>query len=87
MAAVAQKVHDQCVQERKQQHPVAVGVAVRVLVQLHIPRPVPLIFNAPPLPDLAQQRFLSCAQAGEKQMACGPALGTPSKLCSCRRRP
>ena len=67
--------------------PVAVGVAVRVLVQLHIPRPVPLLLNAPPLPDQAQQRFLNCAQAGKKQMACGPALGTPSKLCSFRRRP
>ncbi|MCP9814743.1 hypothetical protein [Synechococcus lacustris] len=29
--------------------PVAVGVAVRVLVQLHIPRPVPLLLHRCPI--------------------------------------
>ena len=51
MASGRLRLHDHCGQERKQRRSVAVGVAVGVLVQLRIPWPVPLVFNAPALAD------------------------------------
>ena len=50
-SVVAQQIHDHCAQELKQGGSLAVGVAVRVLVHLGIPRPVPLVFNTPALAD------------------------------------
>jgi len=48
-----------------------VRVAVGVLTELGVAGPVPLIFNAPALPDQAQQGFWGCADAGDEQVPDG----------------
>ena len=51
MASGRLRLHDPCAQERKQRRSVSNAVAVCVLVQLRIPRPVTLVFNALALAD------------------------------------
>jgi hypothetical protein len=44
------------------------GVAVGVLTELGVAGPVPFVFNAPALPDHAQQAFWSCANGRDEQV-------------------
>jgi len=47
---------------------------VGVLTKLGVTGPVPLFFNAPPLPDQAQQGLWRGADAGEEQVMSHGAL-------------
>jgi hypothetical protein len=55
----------------------AIGVAVGVLTELRIPCPVPLVLNAPALPDQLQQCVWGGAQAGDEPVAGHRSLSLP----------
>ena len=59
-----------------------------ILAKLDIAGPVPLVFNAPALPDQPQQCFWRCSQAGDEQVLGLPRFsGQVSGLdgCECTR--
>jgi hypothetical protein len=74
VAAVPQQIHHNRPQECEHWGADLVGVAMGVLTQLGVAGLVYIVFNAPKLPDPAQQRFWSSAHAGEEQMSPRAAL-------------
>ena len=66
---MAQQVHHHRSQEGEHGGTGAMGVAMGILTELHIAHPVPLVFNAPALPDQSQQGFWGGVQAGDEPMA------------------
>jgi len=78
LATTPQQVHHHCAQEGKRRCAVPIGVAVRVLTQLSVPRPVPLFFDTPALPDQAKQRFWPRPQhrdEGQRPHGARPSAG------------
>lgn len=74
VAAEPEQIHCDGAQQGEHRCAGAVGVAVSVLAELGIAGPMPLVFNAPALPDQSQQGFWGGADAGDKPMARGLAL-------------
>ena len=81
MASGRLRLHHHCAQEGEHRRPDPVGVAMSVLTQLGIAGPVPLVLNAPALPDQAQKGLWGGADAGEEPVPPRHALPL-----SCRRR-
>ena len=65
-AIAAQQVQGQRSQQGQHLNTIALGVAVGVLTELGISRPVPLVFNRPALPHQPEQGFGAGAQGGEE---------------------
>ena len=68
MASGRLRLHHHRPPERKYRGAIAIGVAVGILAKLDIAGPVPLVFNAPALPNQKQQCFWSFSQAGDEQV-------------------
>jgi len=64
-SVAAQQVEGQGALQCKHLNAIALVVAVGVLTELGIPRPVPLVFNCPARPHQTQQRFWADAQVGD----------------------
>jgi hypothetical protein len=81
VAAALQQVHHDGPQEGENRGPDPVGVAMSVLTQLGIGGPVPLVLNAPSLPDQAQQGLRRGPHAGEKQLSPLAACSSCERAC------
>jgi hypothetical protein len=65
-AVAAQQVEGNGSQQGQYLHAIALAVAVSVITELGVARPVPLFFNCPALKHQAQQCFGAGAQGDEK---------------------
>jgi hypothetical protein len=74
VAAAPQQVHYDGAQEGEHRGTDAVGLSIGVLTQLDVAGPVPLVLNAPALPDQAQQGFWSGALTQPTQVSPYAAL-------------
>jgi hypothetical protein len=79
VATAPEQVHHDGVQEGEHWGPDPVGVAMSVLTQLGVAGPVPLVLNAPSLPDQAQQDVWRGEHAGQKQVPPHVALSFPAE--------
>ena len=67
-SVAAQQVQSQCSQQSQHLHPVALAVAMVVLAELGVARPMQLVFDLPALAHKTQQCFWSGAQGGDEKV-------------------